>query len=181
MSNIKSDIEVEIRSFVSEATFKGLVKFFKAQAKLISKDNQITHYFDCKRDLRIQKNDHYAKVWLKKGQLHDEQREEVEIKCAREDFAKLEKLFIELGYKTQIVWFRKRLTFKWNDISVMLDDTKGYGYIIELEKMSNQQDKDRDLELLKGKLVELGIDQTPKREFDKKFKHYSKNWKTLTH
>lgn len=33
---------------------------------------------------------------------------------------------------------------------------------------------------LKDKLKELGIELTPKEEFDKKFEYYKKNWRQLT-
>ncbi|MBS3171615.1 hypothetical protein J4449_03320, partial [Candidatus Woesearchaeota archaeon] len=69
--------------------------------------------------------------------------------------------------------------FKWNDINVCLDDTKGYGYILELEKISDELNKNKDLKILNKRLKELGIDLTPRDEFDKKYENYLKNWQTL--
>ena len=111
--------------------------------------------------------------------MHDEQREEIEIKFNKEDFEMLEKLFLTLGYNTQIKWFRKRNTFVWQGISVMLDYTTGYGYIIELEKMSGEEEKEKVLQLLKEKLQQLNISLTSKEEFDAKYKHYKENWQRL--
>ena len=92
----------------------------------------------------------------------------------------LEKLFLSLGYNIEIKWFRNRHTFKWEDISVMIDYTKGYGYIIELEKMSTEEDKETTLELLKNKFQILNIPLTPKEKFHNKYIHYKENWKTLS-
>ncbi|MDI6717672.1 MAG: hypothetical protein QMD86_01295 [Patescibacteria group bacterium] len=111
--------------------------------------------------------------------MHDEVREEIEIKFNKNDFENLEKLFSKLNYKTKIKWFRKRKQFDRDGIKVCLDYTKGYGHIIEFEKISAEKQKEKILNLLKNKLVELKINLTPKKEFEKKFAHYQKNWKKL--
>jgi predicted adenylyl cyclase CyaB len=173
------DIEVEIRSFISEEKYDELINFFNKEGEFINEDYQETYYFDSKEDLRIQRNNFFSKIWLKKGKIHDEHREEIEIKFNKEDFEKLEEIFILAGLNVQIKWFRKRHTFKWQGIHAMVDYTKGYGYILELEKMSNEQEKSETLDLLKKKLEILGITLTPKEEFDKKFENYKTNWKEL--
>ena len=174
-----NNIEVEIRSFISPEKYEELIRFFKENAEFINNYYQETYYFDAEQDLRIQRNNTYSKIWLKKGKLHDEQREEIEIKFNKEDFEMLEKLFLTLGYNTQIKWFRKRNTFVWQGISVILDYTTGYGYIIELEKMSGEEEKEKVLQLLKEKLQQLNISLTSKEEFDAKYKHYKENWQRL--
>jgi len=173
------NIEVEIRSFISKEEYEKLLKFFKEKAKLIKEDYQESFYFDCDQDLRIQKNDFYSKVWMKKGNLHDEHREEIEIKFDKKDFRELEKLFISLGLNVDIKWFRKRFEFEWDNITVCLDCTKGYGYIIELEKMSSVEGQEKEFKKLKQKLESLNVKITSKEEFQKKFNNYKKNWKTL--
>ncbi len=173
------DIEVEIRSFISEGKYKELIEFFKKQGEFISEDYQETYYFDTKEDLRIQKNNFFSKIWIKKGKIHDDYREEIEVKFDKEDFEKLEKILTTMGLGIQIKWFRTRHTFKWGGVSVMIDYTKGYGYIIEIEKMSTEEDKEEDLEMLKQKLQALNINLTPKEEFNKKYEYYKENWKSL--
>lgn len=174
-----ANIEVEIRSFITEEKYNQLKQLFQQNWKFLSQDNQITHYFDTEQDLRIQTNDHYSKIWLKKGQIHDDQREEIEIKCHKDDFKTLGKLFSELGHQTEIEWYRKRLTFELNGIKAMLDHTKGYGYILELEQMSTEQQKDQTLQILQNKMQELNIPLTPKEEFKQKYQDYKENWKEL--
>ena len=199
------NIEVEIRSFITEEQYKSLIERFKEEADFVGEDEQITYYLtrstrlsvnrstevlttrspeqsrriDSEQDLRIQKNNNFSKIWLKKGKIHDEHREELEIKFNREDFEKLEKMFLTLSFNVEIKWFRKRLTFKWDDIDLTLDYTKGYGYIIELEKMSAEENKEETLNYLKTKMQEIGISLTPKEEFDKKYQYYKENWKRL--
>ena len=175
----KGEIEVEVRSFVSTEKYKELIEFFSKKGKIISTDNQITYYFACDEDLRIQKNDFFSKIWLKKGKIHDEFREEIEIKYHKDDFEKLEKLFLAIGYSVAIKWFRTRHTFEWKDVNVMVDYTKGYGYVIELEKKTDEKGKDKTLEMLKQKMKLLNIPITPKKEFDEKYEFYKKNWREL--
>ena len=174
-----NNIEVEIRSFISEEQYKKLIERFKKEAQFLGEDEQITYYFDCPQDLRIQKNTTYSKVWLKKGKLHDDHREEIEVRYAKDDFEKMEQLFLALGYKPQIKWFRTRHSFKWNDIDVAVDYTRGYGYIIELEKMSSEAEKESVLAMLKEKLEGIGVSLTPKDEFAKRFEHYKTHWQEL--
>ncbi len=173
------NIETEVRSFISKEQFEELLDFFKQNAQLSKEDYQETFYFDCDEDLRIQRNNFFSKVWMKKGNIHDDYREEIEIKFDRDEFENLEKLFLALGYNIEIKWFRKRFEFKWDDITVCLDFTKGYGYIIELEKMCAEKTKEKESELLKKKLKSLNVDLTSKEEFNKKFQYYKKNWKSL--
>ncbi len=173
------NIEAEVRSFILKEQYEKLLEFFKKNAKLIKEDYQETFYFDCDQDLRIQRNNFYSKIWMKKGKIHDDHREEIEIKFDRSEFEKLEKLFLSLGFEAEIKWFRKRFEFKWNDITVCLDFTKGFGYIIELEKMCSKEMKEQEFENLKQKLKSLDIELTSKDEFNKKFLYYKKNWKSL--
>ena len=84
-----------------------------------------------------------------------------------------------MGYNIEIKWFRKRFKFKWDDVTVCLDFTKSYGYIIELEKMCTEDTKIQEFENLKQKLKSLNVEITPKEEFNKKFLYYKENWKSL--
>lgn len=173
-------IEVEIRSFITMKKYEELVQFFKKNGKLVSEDEQESHYMDAHGDVRIQRNKFYSKIWLKKGKLHDEQREEIEVKVNKMDFDKLGEIFAKLGYKPQIKWFRKRHTFLWKGITVTLDHTRGYGYIVEFEKMSNERRKGKDLALLKEKFKSLDLRQTSREELNSRYEHYRRNWQVLT-
>lgn len=173
------NIEAEIRSFITKEQYEELMEFFMREAKLLKEDEQETHYFDAKEDIRIQKNKFFSKIWMKKGYMHSESREEIEIKTDKEDFEKLQKIFAAAGHNVKIKWLRKRHEFSWNDISVCLDYTKGYGYIIELEKMCSENDKEETIDLLKQKLAQLQIKLTSREEFERQFKYYEQNWKNL--
>ena len=174
-----NNIETEIRSFITKQQYEALINYFTTNATKIKEDNQETIYFDCKEDIRIQKNDFFAKIWMKKWEIHDDHREETEIKSDKADFETLQQVFTALGIKTQIKRLRQRTEFQRNDITVCLDYSKGYGYIIELEKMTNEADKQQEYEKLKQQLIDLQIAITPKEIFKEKYEYYKQNWKTL--
>jgi len=171
-------IEVEARSFISHEQYENLINFMKDNAEFLGEENQVTYYFSGNSDLRIQKNDKFSKVWLKKGSLHDDHREEIEVRFDIKDFEKLEKIFKELGYVVEIKWFRLRNKFSWEGIKVTVDHTRGYGYIIELEKIV-ENDEENVYRQLEEKIKSLGIEMTPKEVFNEKFKDYKNNWKRL--
>ncbi len=175
----EKNIEVEVRSFISKSQYYHLLKFFKKNGKSSGQDKQITYYFSGKKDLRIQKNNEFAKLWLKMGKIHDDSREELEIRFERSDFDKLEKLLLMLGYRVEIKWFRTRNRFQWQGTKITVDFTKAYGYIIELERMSDRKNKKQIYQKLLKQLNQLGLASTPKKEFEKKFKYYKKNWPKL--
>ena len=170
---------LDSRDLFSKEKYEELLEFFRQNARLVKEDYQETYYFDSEQDLRIQKNNAGGKIWLKKGKLHDDYREEIEIRFAREDFDKVHNLFMTLGYGIDIKWFRKRFEFDWQGVKVCLDYTKGYGYIIELEEMSDELGKEDVLKLLREKLRELGVEETSKEIFNKKFDYYKENWRNL--
>lgn len=178
------NIEVEIRSFISKEEYEKLLEFFSQNAEFVKEDLQETIYFDCKEDFRIQQGNKESKIWMKTGvgkeyDINDGAREETEIQIQKEDFDKFMKIFNTLGLDTEIKWLRKRNQFNWNGISVCVDYTKGYGYILELEKMGNEENKEVILEELKNKLREIGIRETPKEIFTQKYCYYKNNWEEL--
>ena len=179
LSKINPKIEFEIRSFITEEKYNELLEFFRRNAEFVKEDLQETHYFDCEQDLRIQKNNLGSKIWLKKGKIHDDAREEIEVFTKENSFENLGKLFSALGHKVEIKWLRKRNEFNWNGIKVCLDFTKGYGYIIELERIGLEENKEKILEELRGRLRDLNIFETAKEIFEEKYNYYKEHWREL--
>jgi adenylate cyclase class IV len=79
----------------------------------------------------------------------------------------------------EIRWFRKRIEYKQNDLKILLDDTKGYGKIVEIEKMVSPGEEKSAYQELENKLKSFNIKITPKEEFNKAFEYYKENWKSL--
>jgi len=174
------NIEIEVRSFITRNEYKKLQKVLRKEAKFIDSIKEETVYFEAKnKDLRIRKDEKDAYLILKEGKIHDDSREEMEVRIKREDFGKIERLFKKLGYKDKIRWFRKRIIFKSGEIKVLLDDTKGYGLILELEKIGTIRKKEKVHKYLEQKIKSLGIKITPKEVFEKKFRYYKNNWRKI--
>ena len=181
--NTPIDIECEIRAFVTDGEYAALLDRLRTIAMYAGQDDQVTYYFEGNGDpdLRIQRNAHGAKIWYKGGKMHEDARREIEILCHGDgDFEKLESLFLALGYRVSIKWFRARHVFKLGAITVTLDDTKGYGKIIEFERICLEHDREAALIELKLKMNELGIAPTPKEEFDRRYAEYKADWRSLT-
>lgn len=172
-------VEVELRTIITEKKYNELMRFFRVNGKFMHKENQITHYLDDTGNLRLQKSDKFSKVWLKEGELHEIEHHEMEARFPREDFEVLERIFTLIGKPARITWIRSRHNFKWGGANVMLDYTKGYGYILEIEKICEKKDAQKARAKLEILIKKLGLLATPKSEFDKKYNYYKKNWKRL--
>lgn len=172
-------IECELRSFLTEGQHKALLGFFSANAKALGEDEQVTYYYDAPQDVRIQRNRTHAKIWLKKGSMHDDAREEIEVPVAKEDFSRLEALFEAMGYGVKIKWFRTRRAFDWAGVRACLDHTVGYGHILELEMMTDRSGREETLRVLRAKMEQLGVRPTPKPIFNERFEYYRAHWREL--
>ena len=173
------NFEVEARSFISEKQYKKLLQYFKEKGKLISADSDETVYFKAQKDLRIRKDSKFSYLILKEGKIHDKFRKEIEIKLAKEEFKKLEELIVSLGLKVVVRWYRRKRVYKWRGAEASLWITRGYGYLVELEKMSDEKGKIKAHQRLTNLLKSLEIKITPKKEFDKRFNYYKNNWRKI--
>ncbi len=176
------NIECELRAFVTDEEFAALADRLGREAAVLGEDDQVTYYFDGNGDpdLRIQRNASGGKIWYKGGKMHDEARREIEIPFGPgETFARLEELFTALGYRVSIKWFRKRRTFRFGDITVTLDDTRGYGKIVEFERLCAPERREEALADLKRAMAGFGIEPSPKEEFDRRYAEYRANWRAL--
>jgi predicted adenylyl cyclase CyaB len=174
------NIEIEARSFITASQYKNLEAKLNKIAKFLGGINEETVYCGEER-MRIRRDDDYSWLILKSGKIHDDFRNEIKIQFKRSDFEKLKEMFKKLGFNIDVVWFRKRKVYNWRGTKVFLDDTKGYGKIIELEKIGRFGKEEvihihRELE---NKLKSLGIKITPKKVFEEKFKYYKNNWRKI--
>jgi len=171
--------EVEVRTFISTPQYKKLTQKLNKIAKFKKELNEETVYCGSEK-LRIRRDDKSCYLIFKSGKIHQNSRKEIEIRFKRNDFKKMKNLLNEIGFNVNVIWLRRRKVYDWNGTKVLLDDTKGYGKIVELEKIVNERNKEKTFSDLKNKLLALGIKKiTPKKNFDKKFKNYLKNWKKL--
>lgn len=179
---MSKNIEVEARSFITDEQFENIKDILDNNFEFVKDLKEITVYFSGEKDLRMRKNQTEALVILKEGKIHDDFRKEFEIKIAKEDFDSMIEFFRSLGYEIEIEWQRNRLEYadKNKNMKILLDDTKGYGKILELEKMADEGDEKSAHDKLMEEMEKFGIDEiTSKEEFNRKFEYYKNNWKNL--
>jgi predicted adenylyl cyclase CyaB len=174
-------IECELRAFVTDGQYESLLRRLRTDAVHDGRDEQVTYYFEGNGDpdLRIQRNARGGKIWYKGGKMHEEARKEIEIPFEDEAaFGKFEELFLALGYHVSIKWFRVRETFRLGDVTVTLDDTKGYGKIVEFERLCAEDGREAALDGLREAMAGYGIAPTPKEDFDRRYAEYKADWRS---
>lgn len=177
---MSKNIEVEARSFVDDQQFENIRQMLDADYTFVKELQETTIYFTGEKDLRMRKNETEACVILKEGKIHDDFRKEFEIGIKLEDFDDMAALFESLGYLIEIEWRRNRREYAGADIKILLDDTAGYGKILELERMVEPGEEEAAHRSLVAEMDKFGIaDPTSKGEFNAKFEYYRQNWQQL--
>lgn len=174
-------IEVELRTFISEEKYNELLSYFKGENIDVKTQKQITYYFAGEQDFRMMITDEYCQLWLKKGKIHDDAREEFIVRIDKSYKDNLLNMLEILGFKVEIKWFRIRNSLKWNDVKVTLDYTYGYGYIMELELIVETEKEVEDGKMkLKELFNKLNVEVSEKKLFQEKYEDYKANWSKYT-
>ena len=171
------NIEVEIQTVVAGKDWPRLKKFFDRNAKFLGEHKDRTAYFEKNGRIRIRMEPAWAYFVFKSGKMHDRARKEIEIKFSKKDARLAEKFLNSLGFPVQIRWERVRRKYLWNGVTVTLDDTRGYGKLLELEKMSAAGGQERTFKLLVKRLKFLRVKPTSRENLNRKFRNYIKNWR----
>ncbi|OGD66447.1 hypothetical protein A3F08_01220 [Candidatus Berkelbacteria bacterium RIFCSPHIGHO2_12_FULL_36_9] len=173
--------EIEYKFVLKSADKTRLEKFLKkSKAKLTKSETQDNWYYVApgKNDLRIRRNDKEAFLILKKGWMHDTERDEIEVKVTRPDFERLDEIFVALGYKYDTKWYRKRLEYKLKSFNITIDFNAGYGGVAEIEKVvKNNNEVEKAKKDISDFAKEVGIEPATKELFNKMYTYYKKNWK----
>jgi adenylate cyclase class IV len=169
-------IEVELRTFLDEETYMQLLARFRSEGHDVRPVRQITHYLDSKIDTRIQLSRTSGKFWQKLGHMHDTMRPEIEIPLSRSDANALLQIMENLGFGVRVTWYRERVQFHIDRITVSLDHTIGYGRILEAEILCEAEEAEASRLTLSKFMSHLGVTPSPKSQLDSAFKEYSSDW-----
>jgi predicted adenylyl cyclase CyaB len=173
-------IEVELRAFLSDELFDSLEQYLNNSCTFISKEKQITYYLDFDVDTRIQISEKKSRIWQKLGVIHDDSRKEIDIPLQKEDGLNMLELFKNLGSKIKIAWFRERKSFTKGVLKIELDNTIGYGKILEVEILCKENEVENSKKIIQNYFKELGVEISSKELFNECFKKYLGNWTNLT-
>lgn len=170
-------IEVELRALIDATTYIRLLNIFGVPKE---HSRQVTYYLDTHVDTRIQISTKGGKLWQKLGAMHADVREEFEVPLTQEEVRTMRAIFVNLGFGIKAAWFRERYLFQTSDIAWTIDDTVGYGKILEAELLVNES----DIEFARARLVKefakLGVAVTEKAVFERAYEQYLLTWKTVT-
>lgn len=171
--------EIEYKFILKPKDKNRLEKFLKQnKAKLVSQGTQDNWYYIApgKNDLRIRRTEKVAYLILKKGWMHDDERDEIEIKVDRKYFLRLDEILRALGYKYDTKWYRQRKKYRYKNFNITIDFNAGYGWVTEIEReVCSGGEKKAKAEII-NLARKIGIKPAPKLLFDKMYHYYKKRW-----
>lgn len=171
--------EIEYKFVLKTKDKNKLEKFLKAnKAKLVSEGTQDNWYYQApgKNDLRIRRTDKEAYLILKKGWMHDNDRDELEIKVDRKDFLRLDEILTALGFKYDTKWYRKRKEYKYKNFTITIDFNAGYGWVTEIEQTVRAGGEEKAKQEILDLAKTIGVKPATKELFNKMYNFYKKNW-----
>lgn len=176
--------EVEVRSLLKPQGYRKLYNYLKKQGKLLEDIKEETINFRSRQgDLLLRRSEIGTKLTYKVGRVTDDIRSEMEVMADKDDFEEFEQIMLALKFKVNSRWFKKRKKFRWQGYTICLDNVKGLGLMMEMEKLvdSRMRVKARkDLQQkLKGLFDKFDLPVTTKPAMDKVLLNYNKNWQKL--
>lgn len=89
----------------------------------------------------------------------------------------IDDLVLSSGYIYQAKWSRKRSEYSYKNTNVCIDKNAGYGYLVEFEKVVDDEEEISDTRSnLKSLMDDLGLEELPQDRLERMFDHYNKNW-----
>jgi predicted adenylyl cyclase CyaB len=118
-----------------------------------------------------------ATVGSSKNKHHGNIRYEYEKELKNITLKQLDKIIINSGFKYQSKWSRERKEYTYLNINVCVDKNAGYGYLVEFEKVAEDEKQAGEVrkEILK-KMKNLGVKELSDKRLSRMFAFYSANW-----
>lgn len=89
----------------------------------------------------------------------------------------LDELVLKAGFSYQAKWSREREEYSYCDTNVCFDKNAGYGYVVEFEKViENEADVDRVRDEIDSLMDRLGVEELSQERLARMFDHYNQNW-----
>jgi predicted adenylyl cyclase CyaB len=173
-------IEVELRTFISEQQFNQLLQHLLSTGDELEHTRQITHYLNHPTDTRVQISTEGGRVWQKLGKMHERSRQELEVLMSKINAEIMLDIFHNLGFSMKVSWYRERRAYQIGEMTVSLDNTIGYGRILEAEIRCAESEIDTSHNKLQAFFGSLGLKPGTKEEFDAAFTDYLRTWREKT-
>jgi predicted adenylyl cyclase CyaB len=163
----------KIKPFLSEEKYQELC---------VINNSEIANY-----TLRSREIDSKKVILVLKIQLQSSNYDVTNAKCRREfeveipnfTLQQLDDLIISCNYKYMSKWSRSRIEASLEeDLNICFDKNSGYGYIIEIEKIvQNEQKIIEALTELKNIAHKLGLEEINDDRLERMFNFYNQNWR----
>lgn len=165
------NIEMELRAEVSSRRFNDLLKQLNWQSKLISHTKRLSAMFlgeinKSNFDIRVRINsDKKAEVVIKKGDFHTHDRLESSQEINKDQFIGIVKIFSLFSFKSKITE-RENFIFDFGDNICLTMVKAGDIFYVEIEKMSNEKEKEENKEKLLKIFSDLNLKPIKEEEFN---------------
>jgi adenylate cyclase class IV len=104
-------------------------------------------------------------------------RAELDIPMPDLTLDELDQLVLDAGYQYQAKWSRAREAYELDGVTVCLDRNAGYGYLVEFEKVVDDEAKAAEAEAeVRAMMALFGVEELPQDRLERMFAHYNANW-----
>jgi len=175
--------ENEKRVFLIDEQYISLLDKFGVKSK--QPERQITTYYNAKDkdsediDLRLMRTVDYAKVWMKRGEMHDYYRDEFDEFRVEPKYALNAMEIFNCLYNVKVKWFRERIEIENQPYIICIDRSINYYAIFEVEISDKRIGKEEGEKLLVEYLQKFGFEETPLEIQNERYNNYVFNWKKL--
>ena len=155
------NIELELRAEILKKDFVAIFDKLKKKGNLISETDRLSvmffgDYKDSCLDIRVRITNGESEIAIKKGNFYSCNRTEFSQKIPNEQFINMVKIMSRLGFDSK-VGERKTFNFQFPDeIIISLAKAKNLSYL-EIEKMTDKLNQNRDKEKLYGVAKDLDV------------------------
>jgi len=89
----------------------------------------------------------------------------------------LDKLILTAGYRYEAKWSAQRNLYSWNDLTIDMFFTPGYGFMVEFEKVITDSDAiEPTRQYIFDIMSELGIQEIEADRLERMFAYYNAHW-----
>lgn len=165
------NVELELRAEVPQHILSTIADSLQSRGKLVSKTRRLSvmsfgKIGQTEIDIRVRATNGASEVVVKSGDLHGQNRVEVSQRITREQFIGMVRIVAQFGFPLEVAE-RETENFQLkNGIMASLVRAGPIAYV-EIEKMTNQENLERDRQRLHRVVAHLGV--TPidsRKDFD---------------
>ncbi|OIO46593.1 MAG: hypothetical protein AUJ28_02315 [Parcubacteria group bacterium CG1_02_37_51] len=176
--------EVEVRNILKPQGYRKLDNYLKKHARLIEQKQEETICFRVKKgDLLLRRNEGEVKLTYKDRDVIHDIRAEMEVLMGLNDFDATQEMLQALKFTIKMKWYKRRKIYRWQGVIIALDNVRGQGLSMEMEKLvDGRLRKKAQTELqvrMEALLDELSIKSYPKKDLDAMMVYYRQHWAKL--